>query len=61
MQHIVYRFLSPAALALCSALCSTFSAQVLAHGSIIVPESRVYNCFQNNPENPSDPACAAAR
>lgn len=35
--------------------------QALAHGTMSVPESRVYNCFLNNPENPSDPACAAAR
>ena len=41
-----------------SLLCAS---QVLAHGTMSVPESRVYNCFQNNPENPSDPACAAAK
>ncbi|MCW8127221.1 lytic polysaccharide monooxygenase [Microbulbifer halophilus] len=35
--------------------------QALAHGTMSVPESRVYNCFLNNPENPSDPACAAAK
>ena len=32
-----------------------------AHGTMEVPESRIYNCFLNNPENPSDPACAAAK
>lgn len=37
------------------------TGQALAHGSMTVPESRVYNCFLNNPENPSDPACAAAK
>ncbi|WP_051687235.1 lytic polysaccharide monooxygenase [Microbulbifer sp. HZ11] len=32
-----------------------------SHGTMEVPESRIYNCFLNNPENPSDPACAAAK
>ncbi|MCH9690571.1 MAG: lytic polysaccharide monooxygenase [Gammaproteobacteria bacterium] len=35
--------------------------KALAHGSMAVPESRVYNCYRNNPENPTDPACAAAK
>ncbi|MEW5250918.1 lytic polysaccharide monooxygenase auxiliary activity family 9 protein [Microbulbifer sp. 2201CG32-9] len=35
--------------------------EALAHGSMVVPESRVYNCYLNNPENPTDPACAAAQ
>ena len=35
--------------------------RVYAHGSMLVPESRIYNCrFNNNPENPTDPACRAA-
>ncbi len=34
---------------------------LLAHGSIQTPASRVYKCrFEDNPENPQDPACAAA-
>ncbi|MEX2963370.1 lytic polysaccharide monooxygenase [Microbulbifer sp. TYP-18] len=37
------------------------SFESFAHGSMIVPESRVYNCYLNNPENPLDPACAAAK
>ncbi len=32
-----------------------------AHGSMIVPESRVYHCFVTNPENPMEPACRAAK
>ncbi len=32
-----------------------------AHGSMVVPESRIYHCFLNNPENPSDPACRALK
>ena len=32
------------------------------HGTIIVPESRIYKCrFRDNPENPSNPACKAAK
>ena len=60
----------------CSALTPVFSAlgtavslllfgaisqTAQAHGTMEVPESRIYNCFLNNPENPSDPACAAAK
>ena len=32
-----------------------------AHGTMITPVSRVYACFQGNPENPTNPACAAAK
>lgn len=32
-----------------------------AHGSMVVPESRIYHCFLNNAENPSDPACRALK
>lgn len=42
-------------------LLGAFSQVTLAHGTMEVPESRIYNCFLNNPENPSDPACAAAK
>lgn len=38
-----------------------FVGQAYAHGTMVIPESRVYNCYLNNPENPSDPACAAAK
>lgn len=34
---------------------------VLAHGQMSTPASRVFKCrFEDNPENPADPACAAA-
>jgi len=34
---------------------------VLSHGTILVPESRIHKCrFLGNPENHSDPACRAA-
>ncbi|MCK7598862.1 lytic polysaccharide monooxygenase [Microbulbifer sp. CAU 1566] len=39
----------------------SLSSNSFAHGTMEVPESRIYNCFLNNPENPSDPACAAAK
>ncbi len=43
-------------------LVSALGAQGLwAHGSMLEPRSRVYKCrFDDNPENPADPACAAA-
>ncbi|MDC8759221.1 lytic polysaccharide monooxygenase [Janthinobacterium fluminis] len=31
----------------------------VAHGTMLVPISRVYNCFKENPENPSSAACKA--
>lgn len=31
-----------------------------AHGTITTPASRVYNCYQENPERPSSEACRAA-
>lgn len=40
-------------------LCAPSRSQ--AHGSMVVPESRIYHCFLNNPENPSDPACRALK
>jgi hypothetical protein len=33
----------------------------LAHGTMTTPTSRVYACFQGDPENPTNPACAAAK
>ncbi|WP_299594458.1 lytic polysaccharide monooxygenase [uncultured Microbulbifer sp.] len=44
-----------------TALCALPALDALAHGTMEIPESRIYNCFLNNPENPSDPACAAAK
>ena len=43
------------------ALASALSAgQSLAHGSIEIPISRVYNCYKEGPENPQSAACKAA-
>jgi chitin-binding protein len=37
------------------------SGTALAHGTLSKPSSRVYSCYQGNPENPTNPACAAAK
>ncbi|QRN93451.1 lytic polysaccharide monooxygenase [Archangium violaceum] len=48
-------------LATCLAVPSLLSANVaLAHGSMEVPLSRVYNCYKEGPENPQSAACKAA-
>jgi chitin-binding protein len=39
----------------------TLPGTVFAHGTMLVPESRIYKCrFSDNPDNPQDPACRAA-
>lgn len=43
------------------AVAALMATDALGHGTMEVPESRIYNCFLNNPENPSDPAYAAAK
>ena len=37
------------------------ASDAFAHGTMTTPISRVYACFQGNPENPTNPACAAAK
>ncbi len=37
------------------------AGDAFAHGTMTTPVSRVYACFQGNPENPTNPACAAAK
>lgn len=57
MSNIPARSIFVAALLLAVVLVP----EVLAHGSMHTPNSRVYHCrFNDNPENPQDPACAAA-
>lgn len=42
-------------------LCLFLAESILAHGQISTPASRVFKCrFEDNPENPAHPACAAA-
>ena len=36
------------------------SENLFAHGTTLVPISRVYNCYQEGPENPKTAACKAA-
>ncbi|MCH9698677.1 MAG: lytic polysaccharide monooxygenase [Gammaproteobacteria bacterium] len=37
------------------------TSMLFAHGTMVIPESRVYQCrFNGNPENHQDPACRAA-
>lgn len=45
-----------------AALGSSFlTVPLLAHGSMHTPASRIYKCrFEDDPEDPQDPACAAA-
>ncbi len=50
-----------AALALAILGSVTASGAALAHGTLSKPSSRVYSCYQGNPENPTNPACAAAK
>jgi chitin-binding protein len=40
-------------------LGSLLASQALAHGSMEVPISRVYNCYKGNPEFPTSTACKA--
>lgn len=44
----------------CATLFTVAAPSLLAHGTVISPPSRVYNCYQENPENPSSAPCIAA-
>ncbi|QHE21324.1 cellulose-binding protein [Stenotrophomonas maltophilia] len=48
-------------LALAAAAGLAASGNAFAHGTMSKPASRVYACYQGNPENPTNPACAAAK
>ncbi len=50
-----------AALALAIIGSVAASGTAFAHGTLSKPSSRVYSCYQGNPENPTNPACAAAK
>ena len=41
-------------------LLLTATQFVFSHGTVTSPASRVWNCYQENPENPSSPPCIAA-
>lgn len=51
-----------AALAALLAAAATIAPQAArAHGSMTTPHSRIYHCYLDGAENPSDPACRALR
>lgn len=50
-----------AALALAILGSVAASGTAFAHGTLSKPSSRVYSCYRGNPENPTNPACAAAK
>ncbi|MBJ6764589.1 lytic polysaccharide monooxygenase [Myxococcaceae bacterium JPH2] len=51
---------NPSAVAPLVLLSSLLAGQALAHGSMEVPISRVYQCYKEGPENPKSAACKAA-
>ncbi len=54
--------LGSALAAMAAPLCASLVSQAaLAHGAMAVPVDRVYNCFQEGPENPRSAACKAAK
>lgn len=45
---------------LCFILLLTTIQSVFSHGTVTSPASRVWNCYQENPENPNSAPCIAA-
>lgn len=45
---------------LCTGLLLTSNQSISPHGTVVSPPSRVWVCFQENPENPDSPACIGA-
>jgi len=56
-MHLSHR----AVLALSVVAGLALSGSALAHGTMSKPLSRVKQCHEGNPENPTNPACAAAK
>ncbi len=56
-MHLSHR----AVLALSVVASLALSGSALAHGTMSKPLSRVKQCHEGNPENPTNPACAAAK
>ena len=44
----------------CIILLLTIIQSAFPHGTVTSPVSRIYNCWQENPENPESPPCIAA-
>ena len=47
-------------LLICMVISLMTNEFVFAHGTVTSPPSRVWNCYQENPENPSSAPCIAA-
>ena len=45
---------------ICGILLITVTQSAFAHGSVTYPPSRIFNCYQENPENPNSPPCIDA-
>src|SRR6185437_8489726 len=60
-QDPIMQPLNRLALAVAAIASLGASASALAHGTMSKPTSRVYACYQGNPEQPTNPACAAAK
>lgn len=56
-MHLSHR----AVLALSAVVGLALSGNAFAHGTLSKPLSRVKQCHEGNPENPTNPACAAAK
>ncbi|WP_188112110.1 lytic polysaccharide monooxygenase [Aquimarina sp. RZ0] len=50
----------PLQVLLCTGLLLTSNQSISPHGTVTSPPSRVWICFQENPENPDSPACIDA-
>ena len=51
---------SPWIILLCSALLVLSTPVAFSHGTVTYPPSRIWTCYQENPENPDSPPCIAA-
>lgn len=45
---------------LCTVILFAVFQPVSPHGTVTSPPSRIWNCYQENPESPDSPACIAA-
>ena len=57
---LVIKRISSMGIFILTALILGLPSEIFAHGSMESPLSRVYNCRQENPENPKSAACQAA-
>ena len=45
---------------ICAVLLLTIIQLAYPHGTVTSPASRIWNCYQENPENPNSAPCIAA-